>query len=282
MTTIRNAGAAAALSALIACGGEPMPDVPALGALADVTPAEWAALSERRLFFGHQSVGGNVLDGVADVLADHPGIRLRVVQGKVPEPGGGFYHALVGRNVHPDEKTAEFVQLVDAGMAAGGVAMLKYCYVDINEGADPRVIFARYRDRIAELKARHPDVLFVHFTMPLWEDEGFWLYHWGRARGFPMERDRNVLRNEYNRLLLAEFGGREPVFDIAALESRGPDGRVHAFRRKGRMVPTLAPEYTDDGGHLNAVGRRMIAEQLLVFLARLPRPGAAAAGPARS
>jgi lysophospholipase L1-like esterase len=32
---------------------------------------------------------------------------------------------------------------------------------------------------------------------------------------------------------------------------------------------SLCPEYTEDGGHLNAVGRKTVAEQLLVFLAGL-------------
>jgi hypothetical protein len=47
--------------------------------------------------------------------------------------------------------------------------------------------------------------------------------------------------------------------------------------RDGRGIPALAPAWTDDGGHLNVEGRRMIAEQFLVFLAGLAAGGDGAA-----
>jgi len=41
-----------------------------------------------------------------------------------------------------------------------------------------------------------------------------------------------------------------------------------SFFRKGNQIYfTLIPEYTDDGGHLNTLGRKIVAEQLLIFLA---------------
>jgi hypothetical protein len=66
------------------------------------------------------------------------------------------------------------------------------------------------------------------------------------------------------------YAGRAPVFDLAVLESTRPDGSRVSYTQGADTVYTLAPEYTNDGGHLNEAAKRMVAEQLLIFLARLP------------
>src|SRR5207249_2541124 len=108
------------------------------------------------------------------------------------------------------------------------------------------------------------------FTMPLHTDQGT-LGHWKqKLRGYATERDLNVLRNRYNALLRQTYIGKEPVFDIAALESRHPDGSRAYFQRAGEIVYTLAPELSTDGGHLTEGAQRMVGEQLLIFLTQLP------------
>lgn len=39
-------------------------------------------IARSRLYFGHQSVGGNVLEGLASLAKEH-GVRLRIVEGPV-------------------------------------------------------------------------------------------------------------------------------------------------------------------------------------------------------
>ena len=68
------------------------------------------------------------------------------------------------------------------------------------------------------------------------------------------------------------YRGREPVFDLATIESTRPDGRREAIRAGSRSGYALVPAYTSDNSHLNEQGRRRVAEELLVFLARLPVP----------
>ena len=80
------------------------------------------------------------------------------------------------------------------------------------------------------------------------------------------EFEDNVKRNEYNRLLLAEYKGKEPVFDIARLEATAPNERLTRFQYHDDEYLAVNPEYSDDGGHLNKVGRKIIAENLLLFL----------------
>lgn len=268
-------GAGPLLATVLACGGNPMPAPPLLPAMGDVTPAEWAALASRKVFFGHQSVGGNIALGLTEVLAAHPEIHVTVVETKDLNRSAspGFYHAWIGRNEHPVEKAEEFAAIATAGLAApGAVGMMKFCYVDVKRDTDPRALFESYQKQIAGVRERDPGLTIVHFTMPITTNEGF-LRHWRlRLRGYHTERDLNIVRNRYNALLRQAYVGKEPVFDIAALEARRPDGTWSYFRHFGEIVYTMTPESTKDGGHLNEAGRRMVAEQLLIFLAKLPSP----------
>jgi lysophospholipase L1-like esterase len=79
----------------------------------------------------------------------------------------------------------------------------------------------------------------------------------------------NAKRNEFNALLGQEFGAIDPIFDLAQIESTRPDGSRAYFQRSTESVFTLAPEWTYDGGHLNAAGRRVVAERFLAFLAHV-------------
>ncbi len=270
-------GAVAALVAA-ACGSG---DKPMSGgaqhsqtpALAEISDSEWAGLAARRIFFGHQSVGQNIMEGMAAVLASHPGIRLRVVDTKnveaMSEPG--FYHGTIGRNGFPSEKEAEFARIVDSAFADGrGVVMMKFCYLDVQAATDPVAMFQGYRRRMTELAERLPGVRLVHVTLPLTVAESPVRYWLKRLLGRPTLRDVDVIRNRYNALLLAAYTGREPVFDLAALESMRPDGSRSFFTRGGDTVFTLADANTTDGGHLNPAASRRIAERLLALLAKLP------------
>ena len=247
-------------------GGKPLPS------LKEVSDTEWAALAKRRIFFGHQSVGGNIMQGVVEVLAANPSIPLKVVESRSPGDSAGpaFHHALIGRNDYPLEKFEDFVTVAAGSFGPdGGIAMLKLCYIDIHTHTDPQELFAEYRRRVESLRASNPSLTIVHFTSPLTNIE-----NWkGRVRAAltraNTQRERNLVRHRYNELLRQSYEGREPIFDIARLESTLPDGQRVFFRFDGQDVPLLAPQYTDDGGHLNAGARRMVAEQLLVMLARL-------------
>jgi hypothetical protein len=238
--------------------------------LDSVTSVEWARLAQRRIFFGHQSVGQNIMDGVADVLVANPRIRLSVLASKDLDTASaaGLYHAPIGRNRFPAEKTAEFATVVDRAFGSGdGVAMVKYCYVDVQEDTDPAALFEAYQARIADLSARHPGLIIVHFTMPLERAAGALSSLKARLLG---RQSLNAIRNRYNTLLRQAYEGRAPVFDLARLESTRADGSRSFEVRGADTIYTLAEEYTEDGGHLDASARRMVAEQFLIFLAKLP------------
>lgn len=237
-------------------------------------------LSKRRVFFGHQSVGANILQGLSELSAE-VGVPLAPVEGTsgtlLERPV--FAHALVGRNEDPESKIAQFRAALLAGAGEKAeIAFFKFCYVDFTPTTDVEALFARYRAAMEELRARFPNAQLVHVTAPLTTIQrgakGWLKNHLGS--GAYGERE-NVKREQYNALLRAAYQGREPVFDLAKLESTTEGGGGEVFERDGKNWPALAPAYTDDGGHLNAAGRRRVAKALAEFLASLPNAAAEAA-----
>lgn len=230
-------------------------------------------VSKRRIFFGHQSVGANILEGLSEMSGD-AGQALPMVEGSsaalLERPA--FAHALVGRNEDPESKIAQFRSLLLAGIGERAeIAFFKFCYIDFKPTTDVEALFARYRAAMDELRARFPNTHFVHVTAPLTTVQRgarAWLKNHFGSGAFG-ERE-NVKREQYNALLRATFEGREPLFDLAKLESTSEAGEVETFERDGRAWTALSPSYTDDGGHLNAAGRRRVAKALAELLARLP------------
>lgn len=242
-----------------------------------------SAVPDAVIFFGHQSVGGNILDGIGELSR---GSQQRTLPVEKAAPGAAarrplLLHDWLGENRRPESKIDAFTAAMTGEL--GGrvdIAFFKFCYVDIGAGTEVEDLFARYRDAMGELRALRPGVVFVHVTVPLTTNPG--LVDGAknlvkRVLGRPLKsRADNVQRARYNQLVRETYGGKEPVFDLARLESTHPDGSRELFRDGGREHESLVPAYTDDGGHLNAAGRRVAAEALLEFLSALTvqsRPG---------
>jgi hypothetical protein len=243
--------------------------------LSEVSDSQWAVLAGTKVFFGHQSVGFNILEGIKTVLAAHPKIGLKIVESEHPETveGGALVHAFIGVNGMPGTKLAAFDAVMLKGIGPkGGIAMYKYCFLDITAATDVQSVFQTYRNNMTKLHAAHPDIKFVHLTTPLTVNGSGWRNRLKRMLGKPTAADFNARRNEYNTLLRAEYQSKEPLFDLAAFESTHADGSREFFARGQDTVYTLAPELTDDGAHLNANGREAAAIRFLVFLATTASP----------
>lgn len=71
----------------------------------DVLTDNMTALNEKTIFFGHQSVGFNIVDGIQDILMNHPGLKLNVREEDslsnlaFGEPA--LFHARIGENGEP-------------------------------------------------------------------------------------------------------------------------------------------------------------------------------------
>jgi len=236
--------------------------------------AQLQTLSRRRVFFGHQSVGMNLLEGVRELAALYPDIPLRVVEvtGSADLQPGTFAHAFLPENGNPALKLESFERALSSGIgSAADIALIKFCYADFSPVTDVSALFARYQTTLSALRARHPHVLFVHVTAPLTTVADSAASNlkrlFGRAPGGLLE---NAKREEFDQLLRRAYGGREPLFDLARLESTSPDGRRELQDWNGSQVPALLPAYSDDGGHLNSASRVRFARELIALLASLP------------
>jgi hypothetical protein len=242
--------------------------------------ADLERIAQRRIFFGHQSVGVNLLDGIKN-LASMEGVAVRVAE--VPTAGGvgpaTLGHALVAENGNPLKKLQSFEQALGQQPTGLDVALVKFCYLDFTAETDAKALFARYRATVDGLRARNPGTTFVHVTAPLTQVEGGPKAFLKRLLGRPLWGTiENVRREEYNALLRQAYREREPIFDLARVESTAPDGTVVTVEWRGRIAPAMAPAFTDDGGHLNAAGRLRAARELVSVIAAVPERSVAAQG----
>ncbi len=262
---------------MISCKGETMADSQTvLKKMKDTPPSAWEGLSRKRMLFGHQSVGNNMIAGMDELLKEYPYIELTIKAITGPEfiAPGTLAHFQVGKN----EKAVSKIQDFDAKIRQGlgdqvDIALFKFCFVDVDAGTDVENLFSEYRNTMAALKNDYPAVKFVHVTVPLLRKEkttikGYIKKILGRSGGF-FDDSHNMKRNQYNELLRREYTGKEPIFDLASIQATQQDGTHEEFTAGGKSYYALTPGYTDDGGHLNVLGRRAVAEQLLIFLSQL-------------
>lgn len=227
-------------------------------------------LAGKRIFFGHQSVGVDIMLGVKDLQTGVAGAGLSLVSldtGRVPA-GPFFADALVGRNSDPNSKCDAFGTVVQRlAPDSLDVALLKFCYVDIKDRTDVEQMFAYYVGVMDRLKRTYPRVTFIHVTVPLTERGSAWK-RWakkllGREDVWEIA---SIKRAAFNAKLVEHFKG-EPIFDLAKVESTYPDGSRNSFEAEGSTVYMLVSAYTRDGGHLNELGRRVAARALIRTIA---------------
>ncbi len=259
----------------VACSGGSMDDKAiAYEKLSDVPDAAWQKLASRKIYFGHQSVGYNILDGVREIIKENPKIRLTIEENYDPDKfkSGVISHSRIGYNEDPKSKLDMLSFLVkSSGDEKVDIMFFKFCYVDFNSNTDVKALFHDYESTFAQFKAKYPKITFVHLTSPLTSIQTGIKASIKRIVGRPVAGiTENAKRQEFNQLLRQTYAGKYPFFDIAAIESTLPDGSRATYEYNGTTYYSLAQEYTNDGGHLNEQGRRIVASRLLLTLAALP------------
>jgi hypothetical protein len=257
-----------------ACKGGKMSDkVIPLTTVTDISDSTWKKLSEKRIYFGHQSVGFNIVEGVKDAIKENPRIDLQILetsdQAMFEKPI--FAHSRNGKNHDPKSKIDNFVFSMDHGIGnKADFAFFKFCFVDISANTDVKEVFAYYSEKMKELKYHYPKTTFIHATVPLTTVQGGTKAFIKKILGRTIDGYAdNGKRNEFNDLLRKEYGEKAPIFDLAKLESVTLDGGYVTFTKEGKSFFAMNPEFTNDGGHLNETGRKFIARSLLITMARL-------------
>lgn len=206
-----------------------------------ISSTEWALLTQKKILFSHQSVGENILQGIEEIKPDQFILdNLR--------------QELVGKNGYPFMKFIHFSTLLNSKNRDIQIALMKLCFVDFTEDTNVELLFQRYKTTITILKEMYPDIVFAHITTPLTTNPS-WLK--STVKKLMGKSNLNEKRGEYNRLLIQEYAKIDPIFDLATIETDGSTSY------------SLASKFTDDGGHLNLLGREVVATAFVRFLANI-------------
>lgn len=224
-----------------------------------VSKAELESAAKKRVVFGHQSVGWNILEGVKAITKD-TGVTFNLVESRSDRSAKpGIYHFGVGANGAPLEKISDFEKTLSAQpYGQVDVALVKLCYVDVTSGSDAVSVAKAYTASLKKLQAAYPQTRFVAMTAPLTSVRGG-TKEWVKkmvGRASPDLAD-NAKRRVFNDHLRKEFDAAH-LFDIAKLEAGAPSSDGSEAMRA---------EITSDGGHLNEQGQREIGAAFIKLIA---------------
>lgn len=222
-------------------------------AVATLPQATMDAIGQQRWFFSHASVGGNMMNGLADLNGIDPlryqltrtGVtylsgEMRAADPPTTTTPGTVYDCSRGNPGWQNKLT-----IFDNSVRVSGwhtdkidAAMDKFCYID--QAALP----SQYLSTMSNLEAAYPNTVFVYVTMPLKTGED----------------STNVQRNDYNDAVrdYCVTNGKL-LYDIADIEAHDPNGVEQTFEYSGQTYQKLYSGYTYDGGHLNPPGRQRVA-----------------------
>lgn len=228
-------------------------------------------LSTKYIFFGHKSVGNNILNGI-NKLKEKKECFSDIVLYELFENndlnGPGIYHKNNGENGFPKTKCDAFKNFLSEKRYGDqfDIAFFKFCYVDFQKNTDVQNVFDYYTITIEEIRREFPKLMIIHVTVPLCSHI---MGIKGLIKRILVPDIANVKRNQFNQLLKDKYGDEEPIYDLAKIESTLPDGSQSSFKYEGKSYYSLYKGYTDDGGHLNEFGRLIAAKELLIVLAEV-------------
>jgi hypothetical protein len=225
----------------------------------------------KKIFFGHMSVGLNILDGLKDLQnekSEFNNINMIEMNSDPVIEKAGLYHQKVGYNAVPKGKCDTFESILSANEIGEkfDAVVLKFCYVDFRKETNVKEIFDYYVRTVNNIKSKFPYLQIVHITVPLTVHSG------GIKKSIKnlIYGDLpNIKRNEFNNRLKSAYEGKDPILDLAAVESTYPDGNRESFEHNGNVVYALIPGYTYDGGHLNKIGRYRAANEMIRVLSEI-------------
>ena len=207
----------------------------------DITTDDLAKVSRTRVFFGHQSVGMNVLAASPASMRRMAGMASPTIEqdGTAAGQDGGFVdHAFIGREREapaqdPGLRREDALGHRPAGRRGDDEALLCRHHEPARTSS---ALFATYRKTVAALEQDFPKVTFVHVTVPLMTEQGLLSKLKSRLTGSSRyaAAQRTRPRERLNALIRREYAG-DHLFDLAAIESTAPDGS-----RACRHVPGAA------------------------------------------
>jgi hypothetical protein len=237
--------------------------------LANSTRQTLKQLSRYRIVFAHHSVGANILDGLREISMESGAIfSILPVEKLTSRPAPGFFHFSPGKNQLPKSKIDGFANFFRTAERDIDVAFMKFCFVDITPKTNIKDLFSYYKATMEKLSRENPDIRFVHCTVPLTVYSQLVKDRLKRLIGLQVWGDAsNAARGKFNELLTATYPA-EDIFDLARIESSRQDGSRAIFKSKTGKIYAMASEYSKDGGHLNELGKKVIASAMAEFIVK--------------
>jgi hypothetical protein len=227
-------------------------------------------VSKHKIYFGHQSVGHNILGGL-ESWEEETGVSLDVADSREFSSVASipFVHFSIGRNGDFRGKVDDFVSLMEmVPPEEKPVAFFKFCFVDVTGETDVESDFVYFREKMIYLMDQYPNITFFVCTVPYTAvQKGLKALVKNILGRDPYGVIDNIKRQALNERIINGFMDILPVFDLAALESTHPDGSIETYVYNGTAYPCLSDSYRTDYGHLNDFGARMVSYNLLAFLA---------------
>lgn len=268
---LTQSGSATVLNPVQVTGAHTLSGLTHSGSLAQISIAtKLALLSNKRMWFAHQSVGNYMTHGPADddahgvalIAANNPGY-ISVVS----EPAnigaidrGDFAESYNGTNFFPYDKLSDFDTAIRTTFAGGYLdfAIFKFCWVDfylanseIKTTGDADTFWTTYKYTIDSLISDFPNTRFILCTVPV----------------TPNNSDSgNALREYFSGLIRTEYAAQGIVFDLADWESRNASRQLELY---GGYRELNNAWDIGDGGHPNNDGSDMLAYELITQLADL-------------
>lgn len=227
-------------------------------------------IGKTTIFFGHQSVGYNIMDGL-EAWYNETAVQSALVETRdfkeIDSPA--FVHFRIGENQDPISKIEDFATILgQIPDTLASIAFFKFCYVDIIDTTSVAPLFAMFQERMVQLKQQYPHVKIILVTATYTGIQTGWRALVKRVLFMPLAGElENIKRHQFNTRMLEEMGDNFPVFDLGKIESTLPDGTSNTYKYKGEYYPALCNVYTHDLGHLNESGSRVVSYNLISFLA---------------
>ena len=232
----------------------------------EVSKEDWNILTQRRIAFGHQSIGNNILSGM-QALAQQARVSLPVNESKNANAKTGIMHFKIGINEDPYSKITDFEKIMESNaIHSFDIAMMKLCYIDFNNNTDAIKLAEYYSETIERLGQKFPNTFFIAVTSPITvvqEGPRGWIKKLlGRTPGGYIE---NYKRKEFNDYLRSRYNHSGHLFDLAKYENSS--FRNYTYREAA--IEVLNPSMTSDGGHLNSQGQQYVAANMIKILASI-------------
>lgn len=233
-----------------------------------INRTQWDKLGNKKIYFGHQSVGYDLIDGVESILKKNPDIKINIIEGSnlglFENPV--FAHSKNGLNGDPKSKIDAFYKIVDEGLGEKvDIAGFKFCYADFNKNTDINNVFEYYKLKMNKISQKYPNIEIIHYTIPLraiQKGPKAWVK---KILNKDVGIQDNYARQQFNELLVNSFKDQS-IFNLAKHESTNLDKIREYTLVNDKKVYSMVPDFTIDGGHLSTKGKYYIGTQYLLFL----------------